>query len=120
MLLLTMKYIEDFHNAMLVDKEYTWSDELIAHRERVVREEFEEFIEALRSGNKLKTVCEGIDLIITVLGTFAQGAIKAQTVQTVFERIMAVNMRKLPPEHRYSKFIKGEDWKPADFSDIEV
>lgn len=116
MIKILMKQIEDLHAHLEEKPQPEWTESFVMRRWNLMDEEYREMVHELSEGNKLKTACEGVDLIVTILGTLVQGGITPTQVQTIWDRIYGANMRKEPGPS--GKWVKPEGWSPPDFSDL--
>lgn len=90
-------------------------DNAVRHaRADKLREEYEEFDEALRHGELVDIAQEGIDVIYTTLGAFVEAGIDPQPF---FDAIHKANMRKVRGRGT-SKAVKPKGWRAPDLGKI--
>ena len=81
-------------------------------RKKIIREEFEEVIEALEAEDLVSAAAEMCDLFYVLAGTFVAAGVD---FAPIFEEIHAANMRKVGgPRREDGKSLKPADWQPAD------
>lgn len=86
-------------------------------RRRMMREEFGEFLDDFMDRMLVGTLHEGLDTIVTILGTLIARGYTAVQIQEGWERIQAANMAKVP-DPAGGKWLKPEGWKKPDLSSI--
>jgi phosphoribosyl-ATP pyrophosphohydrolase len=85
-------------------------------RLKLIEEEYEEFLEALRWGDKTYIAKEACDLVYVVVGTLISQGIP---FNDVFACLQQSNMSKVGPDGQVTrredgKILKGEFFQPAE------
>lgn len=104
--------VRAFHTKVgqLVRKRPTVPDDAVRHaRADLVREEYEEFDEALRHGDLVDIAQEGVDVIYIVLGAFVECGLD---IQPFWDAIHKANMKKV--KGRTAKAVKPKGWRAPD------
>lgn len=116
------KSVVDFHKAFgqLVSEDPVFPIENIRDlRVKLLREEFEEYIEAEKNNDFVEVADALADLIYIACGTAASYGIP---LDKVFEEVHRSNMAKLvdgkPLKREDGKVIKPEGWTPPDIEGV--
>ena len=111
--------VRDFHKVMdlkIGDKPSVLDYETHTLRENLIREEFEEVIEALNQKNTCQTAKEIVGLIYVLIGTAVSCGID---LRPVWDEVQKSNMAKLGGGKRPDgKIMKPEGWQPPDIEKI--
>lgn len=85
-------------------------------RKKLIREEYDEVMEALEDEDLVAAAAEMCDLFYVLAGTFVAAGVD---FAPIFEAIHAANMRKLGgPQRDDGKQQKPADWEPADIASL--
>lgn len=85
-------------------------------RGKMLREEVEELIEVIESGDKSKILHEGVDVLYVVLGALVEAGLTGSELSVAWSLVHSANMTKDPPNDPLAKGVKGKDFKRADCS----
>ena len=121
-----MSYFEDvrsFHKVCSLPVESTPkipSDDRVTLRQRLIKEEHEELIEALDEQDLAHIAKEAADVIVVVLGTMAEYGIP---FDEVWKAVHASNMAKVGEDGMVArredgKVLKPDGWEPPDICKI--
>ena len=83
-------------------------------RTKLMREEFEELMDAIEDRNMVAIISEGCDLIYTVLGTFV---VMGVPFRPFWKALCRANMAKVR-EPGGGKWLKPDGWQPANMHKI--
>lgn len=86
-------------------------------RESFMSEEFYEMLVALEDDDQVGLLHEGLDVIVTVLGTLIARGFTPQEIAQGWSTIWEANMQKTH-NPRGGKWIKPPGWQKPDLSDI--
>ncbi len=87
---------------------------VLEKRKKLIKEESEELIEALDSGDLTAILHEAIDVMYVAMGSLIESGIEDSNLQTAWQLVHAANMEKIPPDDPLGKAEKGPKWKKAD------
>ena len=111
--------VRDFHKVMdrkIGDKPSVLDYETHTLRENLIREEFEEVIEALNQKDICQTAKEIVDLIYVLIGTAVSCGID---LRPIWDEVQKSNMAKQGGGKRPDgKIMKPEGWQPPDIKKI--
>tara|TARA_R110000796_G_scaffold247856_1_gene373868 strand:+ start:648 stop:1139 length:492 start_codon:yes stop_codon:yes gene_type:complete len=82
----------------------------LAARKKLIREEFEEFMDAIDDGNMVGIIAEGVDVIYTILGTFV---VLGVPFMPFWRLVSRANMAKVPAPGG-GKWLKPDGWEAPD------
>lgn len=107
--------VRDFHRANrgpAPDAPHINWNELRGVWRTLIREEYNELIEAIDNGDTEAMLREGPDLLYVVYGLFTAAGID---LEPFFEEVHSANMRKAGgPTREDGKILKPEGWVPPD------
>lgn len=89
----------------------------IEHRCKLMDEEYLELLSAIDNESLEGTLHEGLDLIVTVLGTLIGMGYSPQQISDGWDLIQAANMAKIP-DPAGGKWLKPEGWQKPDLSPL--
>ena len=101
--------VKFFHRAMgLPENEWTGENEVL--RYRLLKEEYEEYLQAFGSGNEVDLLDAICDMIYILCGT---AVVMGADLDGAFSEVHRSNMSKWPPTYREDgKLLKGESFSP--------
>jgi predicted HAD superfamily Cof-like phosphohydrolase len=110
------RMLAEFHDAIgdLGHSRTEWAE----LRKRLLREELEEVIQALDSGDMVSLAQELADLVYVAYGTAVDPGIN---LDVAIAEVHCANMSKIGPDGRFvirpdGKVLKGPDYRPPDMS----
>lgn len=89
----------------------------LRNRTRMMKEEFDEFLEDYHDRTLVGTLHEGLDTIVTILGTLIARGYSPQQISDGWDLIQAANMAKVP-DPAGGKWLKPEGWQKPDLSPL--
>ena len=87
---------------------------MLDSRVKLIREEFEEFMDAIEDRNMMGIISEGVDVIYTIIGTFVAMGVP---FMPFWRAVSAANLRKVR-EPGGGKWLKPDGWQPANLHKI--
>ncbi len=121
-----LEKVGDFHKAFEIDKVYSKEDEgFSAHallRYTLMREENEEYLEAIKSGSEVEIADALGDMLYILCGTILNHGLQ-NVIEKVFEEIHRSNMSKLDADGRPiyredGKVLKGPNYFPPNLKPL--
>jgi predicted HAD superfamily Cof-like phosphohydrolase len=92
------------------------SDEVVDLRKELIKEEYEEWLEAVEARDLTETADALIDMIVVVLGTLRAFGLPAEAL---WDEVHRTNMSKAAgPKRADGKQLKPEGWRPPDLHSI--
>ena len=85
-----------------------------SNRYRLMRDEVEEYLEAVKKGDLENVAKELADILYTVYGTILEHGLQGK-IKAIFEEVHRSNMSK--DYHEY-KMVKGKDYFQADVKKV--
>jgi len=101
--------VKQFHQVMgLPENEWTGENEVL--RYQLLKEEYEEYLQAFGSGNEVDLLDAICDMIYILCGT---AVVMGADLDGAFNEVHRSNMSKWPPTYREDgKLLKGESFSP--------
>lgn len=109
--------IRDFHEKFEIEVGNSWiKPERRELRIKLIREEFEEYLEGEAENNPTKVLDALVDMVYVIIGAAIEYGFD---FSAAFEAVHLNNMAKLGPDGRPiiredGKVLKPEGWKPID------
>lgn len=121
-----IEHVETFHDAFGIENKYS-PTEIISEREGklrfdLMREENDEYLQAVKEGDKVEIADALGDMLYILCGTILKHGMQDK-IQEVFEEIQRSNMSKLdsngkPIYREDGKVLKSEDYFRPDIAAI--